>query len=1171
MSGGHCIYSIVVSQDGRWIVSGDWGNKVIVWNAVTHEKALEFTEHKNPVISVDISNDSTKIASADWDTVCIFSPTSGVRFLHPLTHYEVRGVKFSPDGSRFATASHEYGFRIYSTQNGHILFDSGLNGSTRNSLWESIPLYWSSDGEQLFVAAIGKIICLDVLKSWSSEWSIHETQSPVSIVSNGRFIACSAGSSVSLWDCVSRKQVGSLISHTAEIYSIALSPSGGCLACGLKGEKMTIHNLRDVLPHKYFDHDLPLIRVSDEALKSWTQDDPMNAEMLLSEEIKSASSPSHYVLANRALVRARLKHFTLAMEDAAQSFRIRPSPISYIAMAVALLGEGDREGALCTFDLAFHDCEPCDNRFLLLLKLILVFESGNQEEAIKRAEHLANRAINENDDDATYLYTQACTLYDTYRHILAVMHMRKGNYGRAVPLIERAKKLASMDKPCLLLKTISLIFGWSFSGLDIVAQQRLCENLYAEERTVEALEILLNIIRTSEDEEIRGNKETAEWIAGFTKKCATTLEHVGDEAFGSAKYGYGLSHCSAVLAPSTPSLTDLLIKWSSARAAKGLWEDALQFANDAVKVDPSYPWGYEAKHVALHGAKRYDGAIDAFKLMLHVIEQSHDPAVKQLRKNYISPSDMIAAVDTVVRRILKSSPLIVIDVATGCFCDGPERTRIFKAGAMFKELVSSMTKELDNERILRVVASFFAYVMFSHAWQGNEPSFQDVNVAKSVWNLPDSSLNHKLRNLCKETHRLGYNWAWSDTCCIDKTTSSILNQSLTSMYKWYSDSAATLVFLSGVEHPSKPGDLTRSLWMTRAWTLQELLAPKVIFFYDSEWQPYLCITGLNHKECREIMQELADAIKIPHGTIVTFSPDDLGVREKLRLASTRNAMVEEDVAYSLIGIFKSDIRPHYGEGADALGHLLEEIVARSGEVTVLAWSGKSSSYNSCLPASVSVYSQTPYNPPSLEGEVMEACITQLRGKLNKQDSLSIYKRINSLPPARFATRRLHLPCIVFPVRGLVIKRTCGGNEKLYRARVSGLGNVEFTTTDDLPLHKSQKHIFVHAWIRHIRGPSDEVTGAVFDADFVSDSDSDAGSDDFVCPSPLDAIPMPQVDRYTRALQMIARLGQPFNALLLLQQPNGEYKRVAADNEIAISGLGTDITSRVIRAKVLEIL
>ncbi|KAI6003227.1 hypothetical protein F5J12DRAFT_783659 [Pisolithus orientalis] len=45
-------------------------------------------------------------------------------------------------------------------------------------------------------------------------------------------------------------------------------------------------------------------------------------------------------------------------------------------------------------------------------------------------------------------------------------------------------------------------------------------------------------------------------------------------------------------------------------------------------------------------------------------------------------------------------------------------------------------------------------------------------------------------------------------------------------------------------------------------------------------------------------------------------------------------------------------------GRFKVDHILEEIVARFGEATVLAWSGKLSSYNSYPPASISVYNQT---------------------------------------------------------------------------------------------------------------------------------------------------------------------------------------------------------------------
>ncbi|KAI6030520.1 hypothetical protein F5J12DRAFT_779659 [Pisolithus orientalis] len=59
--------------------------------------------------------------------------------------------------------------------------------------------------------------------------------------------------------------------------------------------------------------------------------------------------------------------------------------------------------------------------------------------------------------------------------------------------------------------------------------------------------------------------------------------------------------------------------------------------------------------------------------------------------------------------------------------------------------------------------------------------------------------------------------------------------------------------------------------------------------------------------------------------------------------------------------------------------------------------------------------------------------------------------------------------------------------------------------------------------------------------------------------------------FCRELFMISHLGQLFNALLLMQQPNGECMRVAAENKIVVSGLRTNVTSKNILAAVLESL
>ncbi|KIN98234.1 hypothetical protein M404DRAFT_47255, partial [Pisolithus tinctorius Marx 270] len=228
MFGNGSIYSVVVAQDGWWIVTGDRAGNVTIWNAATHEKVCELTEHSSSVFGVDISSNSTKIATADHQNAQIFSFSSGIRLLPPLRHILVNGVRFSPDSNRFATVLHNEGFRVYSTHNGDVLFNSGQNGSVSSSL--VAPLAWSSDGQQLFVVNKGKITHLDLSKSLASEWSIHDNQHRISIAFNDRFIACAAGSSVSLWDCVSCKKISAIITHTAEVKCIAFSPSGQYLA-----------------------------------------------------------------------------------------------------------------------------------------------------------------------------------------------------------------------------------------------------------------------------------------------------------------------------------------------------------------------------------------------------------------------------------------------------------------------------------------------------------------------------------------------------------------------------------------------------------------------------------------------------------------------------------------------------------------------------------------------------------------------------------------------------------------------------------------------------------------------------------------------------------------------------------------------------------------------------
>ncbi|KAF8121688.1 hypothetical protein EV363DRAFT_1074336, partial [Boletus edulis] len=143
-------------------------------------------------------------------------------------------------------------------------------------------------------------------------------------------------------------------------------------------------------------------------------------------------------------------------------------------------------------------------------------------------------------------------------------------------------------------------------------------------------------------------------------------------------------------------------------------------------------------------------------------------------------------------------------------------------------------------------------------------------------------------------------------------------------------------------------------------------------------------------------------------------------------------------------------------------------------------------------------------------------------------------------------------------------------ENHYRARVSGIGDVDFRTVDRFPLAEPRKLIFVHPWIRELRDPLDGYTwGSTAEDNAESDTESEFCS---APSSPLFAVPAAAMDEYTRALRLVVRLQQPFHALLLEQQPNGELKRVATEHEIVVPGIKRlDNFARDICTEVVEIL
>ncbi|KAI9572541.1 hypothetical protein HD554DRAFT_2036106 [Boletus coccyginus] len=526
---------------------------------------------------------------------------------------------------------------------------------------------------------------------------------------------------------------------------------------------------------------------------------------------------------------------------------------------------------------------------------------------------------------------------------------------------------------------------------------------------------------------------------------------------------------------------------------------------------------------------RHGEAFEAFRVMLSILDQSPDPHIRdgfhwvstERRNQYV---DATATIQEVVEETIHDMPRVLIDTTTGRLYDKTQQAAAFEALPIYDELRSSMTTQLDRARIEKEVREFYRYVMLSHRWQPHEPTFQMVKNI-SVYGLPESPGNSKVQKFCELVHSLHFQWAWSDTCCVNQQDKGVQQESVVAMFRWYRGSSLTIVHLLGVLSESQViGCLWRSIWNTRGWTYQEYIASKVVRFYTEDWKPYLGLNIFNHKESPIILLEMERAMNFASQELATLQPGLDKLREKLYLASKRQTTREEDIAYSLFGIFKVPIPVIYGEGNQAVGRLLEYILTRSGDVTLLAWTGtSSSSHHSYLPADLTVYKEIvpPHIPRPMETAEMDRMVLALRSSLPDLSLTgALYKRLNSLSPLSLLAGRLTLPGIVFPLADLVPLPESDPDSDLvlYRATSPMLGDVEFKTMDKLSGMESL--LLIHPWI-----------SPLLDQDFSRG--------------------VAQFDLATRALWLVARLRQPFGALLLATLAREQYERVATDSLIMV--------------------
>jgi Heterokaryon incompatibility protein (HET) len=216
------------------------------------------------------------------------------------------------------------------------------------------------------------------------------------------------------------------------------------------------------------------------------------------------------------------------------------------------------------------------------------------------------------------------------------------------------------------------------------------------------------------------------------------------------------------------------------------------------------------------------------------------------------------------------------------------------------------------------------YAILSHTWEANdqEVTFQDMTNG-SGWN----KYGYRKIQFCRDqAKRDGLQYFWVDSCCVNQLSSAELSTAINSMFRWYQDAAKCYVYLSDVStgKDTQSSKLSwesafyRSRWFTRGWTLQELLAPASVEFFSQE--------GMRLGDKESLKLQIQQITGVPIQALQGDQLSQIGIDRRLSWIANRDTTIEEDIAYSIFGLFDIHLPLIYGEGATkALRRLGEEI------------------------------------------------------------------------------------------------------------------------------------------------------------------------------------------------------------------------------------------------------
>ncbi len=233
------VNTVVVSADGKTIISGSDDQTIKIWDLNSQKLLRTLKGHTDWVYDIAISADSQIVSGSKDKTLRLWQLSRQHRTLTGHTSY-VNSVAISSDATKIASGSYDKTVKFWNLSTGQV---DTLKGHSREVLAVAI----SADGKKIVSGSVDRTVIIWNLKTLKAQNTLVGHTSDVNAIAispnNQQIASVSDDRTIKLWNLNTGREIRTLTGHLADINGVDFSPNNQHIATGSDDKTVKIWDL----------------------------------------------------------------------------------------------------------------------------------------------------------------------------------------------------------------------------------------------------------------------------------------------------------------------------------------------------------------------------------------------------------------------------------------------------------------------------------------------------------------------------------------------------------------------------------------------------------------------------------------------------------------------------------------------------------------------------------------------------------------------------------------------------------------------------------------------------------------------------------------------------------------------------------------------------------------